>query len=186
MDKLFKISKRNTPSIYDSNTIYSSSEECTKCGRHKTDISVLGAYLPTFNKSFGLIKPLGGIIGSKEAIKYLKDNNLHGFSIEEAVVTFGRRGFIKPYFRIKPNYEIELNGEKGPGPVIKCNQCNVKGWNDKIGIHIVKNLPPGDLFVIQNTWVLLCSERFMKIAKSVPDKCYLTFEQWDFNLEKPY
>lgn len=121
MDKLFKISNRNTPSIYDSNTIYSSSEECTKCGRHKTDISVLGAYLPTFNKNFGLIEPLGGIIGSKEAIQYLRDNNLHGFSI----------GMIKK------------------------------------GIHIVKNLPPGDLFVIQSTWILLCSERFMKIAKSV-------------------
>jgi len=182
MDKLFKISSRNTPSIYDSNTIYSSSEKCTHCGGNKVDISILGAHLPTFIHNFGLIKPLGGIIGSKNAVEYLRDNDIQDISIEKAVVTFGKRDFVnEEYFRIKPIQEIELNSEIGPGPVIVCEKCNRRMWSYKEGIHIVKSPPSADLLLIKHTWSLLCTERFMKIAKKVPDKCYLNFEQWDYN-----
>lgn len=184
MKKLFKISARNIPSVYDSNTVYKKSEKCSICGGSRTYIDVLGAYLPTFKHNFGLINPLGGIIGSEEAIEYLKDQDINGLTIKNAIVTFGKRDIgDEQYFEIKPVEEIELNSEKGPGPVIDCYQCNRRRFDYKEGAHIVKNLPSVDLLLIKHTWSLLCTGRFMKVAKKVPGKCYLTFEEWEYELK---
>lgn len=184
MGKLFEINSKNIPSIYDSNTIYSVSKECPKCKRQKTSIDVLGAYLPTFKHAFGLISPLGGIIGSKKAIEHLINNDIKGFSIENAVVTYGKRNDKEEeYYWIKPLHEIELDSEKGPGTVIMCNECNLGIWNDKEGLNIVKKPFSSDLLIIKNTWKILCTERFMDIAKKTPDKCYLDFEEWNYSIK---
>lgn len=186
MEKFYAICSRNVPSIYDSNTVYNSTRDCNHCKGIKSDIGVLGAYLPTFKYEFGLIAPLGGIIGSKGAIEYLRENGINSFSTDKAVVTFGKRNSLndnEEYYRIKPIDEIELNGDLGPGSVVVCEKCNRRTWNDKEGIHIVKNLPSVDLLVIKHTWIIICSERFMNIAKKVPNKCYLTFDDWKYQLE---
>jgi hypothetical protein len=184
VEKLFRITTKRIPSIYDSNTIYKNSEVCTKCGENRTKIDVLGAFLPSFKHAFGLIKCLGGITGSKKAIDYLLENEINGFTTEKAIVTFGNRNAEdEEYFWLKPLFDIELNSDMGPGPAIVCENCHRRMWKKYDGINIVKNSFSSDLYLIKYSWVILCSERFMKIANNAPDKCFLNFDQWDYKLE---
>jgi len=182
---LYKIKSKRIPSIYDENTEYKISEECDECGNKFTTIEVLGAYLPTFKHTFGLIETLGGIIASKDAVEYLENRGVNGFAFERANVTFGKRmAENEEYYWIKPLNEIELNSDKGPGSTITCFKCNMTTWNEKEGINFVNNYIPSDLFLIENTWKIICSEKFMQVSKNVPNKCYLEFEKWEYSLEK--
>ncbi|MEH7512077.1 hypothetical protein V7146_05000 [Gottfriedia acidiceleris] len=184
MQRLFRINSRNIPPIYDKNTIYGRSAVCSECDSSETTIERIGAYLPTFKHTFGLINPLGGIIASKEATHYLRDNDLNGFTIEEALVTFGEReSENEQYFWIKPTEKIELDAEKGPGPVVDCDKCGRRMWNENEGINILKSSFSSDLILVNHTWITLCSERFMEVAKKVPNKCYLSFEEWNYSIK---
>lgn len=181
MQTLFRINSRKIPSIYDKNTIYKRSAVCSECESWESTIERLGAHLPTFQHTFGLISTTGGIIASKEATNYLRDSSLNGFVFEEAHVTFGEReSENEQYFWIKPTGKIELDAENGPGPVVVCDKCGRRMWNEKEGINILKSSFSSDLLLVNHSWITLCSEKFMKVAKKVPNKCYIGFEKWSY------
>lgn len=181
--KLYYITSKSAPSIYDSNTIYGKKVICDDCGGIKSKIDKLGAYLPTFTKKFGLIEALGGIIGSVESVDFLRNNGIIDFQTELAIVSFGKRKDVaEEYYWIKPKYELELNIEKGTGPKPICNKCGRRVWeHDTDELPYIDNPIPSKIFSVKYTWVTLCTEGFMKVAKKVPDGCYLKFEEWLYN-----
>jgi hypothetical protein len=177
MQSIYRINSKSIPSIWDEGTEYLPLPTCKKCGAVPSKIEVLGAYLPTFGKSFGLALALGGLVASEECIKYLLENGIDCFELGKVNVRFGKyKGTNEKFHWLKPLNEVEINN--GTGAVI-CDKCGLGRWAEgDWEVRKIKGVLPADIVQIKHTWVLLASERFMKIAKDIPGKCYLNFEEW--------
>jgi hypothetical protein len=182
---LYSVHDKHKPEVWDRGTQYTGPDLfiCEKCGGSpQWEIFKLGAYLPNRDKTFGLIHPVGGIIGSEKSVQYLKQSGINEFTVEEAVVTFGKTNLITDeFYWIKPTKIVELDTDNGPGPVVVCQECGRRMWKEKnLTLPRLKDKVDSDLFQIKYTFTIIVTEKFIEVARKVPDGCYLEFEPWHY------
>ncbi len=90
LQKYYSVESKDKPEIWDKGTQYASDGICFRCKGQETRILKLGAFLPSWSKPFGLIRTLGGIVGTEESFQYLRLNGISEITTEEAIVTFGK------------------------------------------------------------------------------------------------
>lgn len=181
MKHLYTVSGKNRPYITDKGTKFEDIVKCPICGPANADIKELAAYLPNSSKIFGLIWQTG-IIGPQNSVDFLRDHGINQFTTEYAKVKFGRNcknSIDSKFFWIKPTAILELDTDNGPGPVVVCEICGRKTWREKnLLLPRFKEKVESDFFLIKDTWAVIVSEKFIKVAKKVPYGCYLEFEPW--------
>lgn len=177
---LYTIGAKNKPYITDENTQYDVTK-CPKCGSGKTEIKELGAYLPYYGEMFGLIWQ-SGLIGTQSSIDFLLSQGINLFTTERAKITFNikyKSLIVGNFYWIKPNTVLTLDTDNGPGPVVVCKICGRRSWEGKnLKLPRFNEKIESDFFLIKDTWINIVSEKFVDVAKKVPNGCFLDFEHW--------
>jgi hypothetical protein len=162
---LFHVGRKEHPSVHDRGTIYKNVKKCSRC-QGIFEIERMGLFLPAWKKPFGLIKSVGGIVGSKKAIGYLIQTSLDEFQIKPAFVSWGKRIVVnEDYYEIVPKNIIELDTDIGPGPVSVCNECGRNEWQEKtMELPKLKNQTTSRFFRIKNTLMFIVDDFFIDIV----------------------
>jgi hypothetical protein len=176
---LYQIGRKAHPSVYDYGTVYSCLKACTQCNGIY-DISTLGLFLPSWKKPFGLVKAIGGIVGSAKAIDYLLGLGLTEFQTRPINISWGNRPSVdENYYEIVPSNVIELDTSVGPGPITVCGECGRKEWQERdLELPRLKDVVESHIFKIKDTFMFIGDDYFAEMAAKIPDGCYLSFEKW--------
>lgn len=178
MTKLYTIKSKRIPTIWDRGTEYMPSQPCEICGAVPSIILKLGVYLPSFDKPFGLVEALGGLVVSEEGIQYFIDNGINCFEKGEVNIVFvKRKNIVEKYYWIKPTHQVEIDNITGPDI---CDSCHIGRWKEEDWeIRKIKGDIPADFFQIKYSWFLLVTDKFKKVAQNIPGGCFVNFEKWE-------
>jgi len=175
----FQVRRKDRPSVYDRGTVYRCIKECSLCNGIY-EIEKMGIFLPTWRRPFGLIKAIGGIVGSKSAIDYMMPLCEKELEIRSANVSWGKRLVVdEDYYELLPKNVIELDTDVGPGPVSVCDECGRREWQEKkLELPKIKGSVNSHIFRIKDTLIIVVDELFVENSAKVPDGSYLAFEEW--------